>query len=104
MASKRRLSSGSNAGLGAIDDADSDEDFDMEEDNNVKSKKSGGRRSTGSRRRSSFGGAFQSTEEQARIAAMYSNVIKMSSENVRKWGKKRPLNKYNLDKITYRIY
>jgi hypothetical protein len=94
----RRLS-GASTGL-LSDNEDSDFEHDGEEERTStaasKSKKVGGtnvggvantqRRSAvatqNGRRRSSFGGArFQSAEEQAKVVAMYTNVIKLSSEN-----------------------
>ena len=85
---KRRLSN--NKGfLGQLAEEEDDDD-----DNNIKhGMNSGGRggisnrRSLGGRRRSSFGSHSSkspgSSVEQSRIAEMYRNVIKMSSENVR---------------------
>jgi hypothetical protein len=68
-----------------VEDNDDDED----DSNDMSSVHSGisRRRSLGGRRRSSFGSHSSkspgSSAEQSRIAEMYKNVIKMSSENVR---------------------
>lgn len=70
----------------AVDDIDDDDD----ETSSINSSSFGGisrRRSLGGRRRSSFGShnskSPASSADQTRIAEMYKNVIKMSSENVR---------------------
>lgn len=82
---KRRLSS--NKGLLGLNVEDDD---DEDESNDMNSSGYGGisrRRSLGGRRRSSFGSHHSkspgSSAEQSRIAEMYKNVIKMSTENVR---------------------
>ena len=71
----------------ALEDHDDDEDDSNDMNSSVHSGISR-RRSLGGRRRSSFGSHSAkspgSSAEQSRIAEMYKNVIKMSSENVRK--------------------
>ena len=71
-----------------LEDHDDDEDDSNDMNSSVHSGISR-RRSLGGRRRSSFGSHSSkspgSSAEQSRIAEMYKNVIKMSSENVRIW-------------------
>lgn len=84
---KRRLSNNKGfLGQSAEDDDDDDDNI----THGMNSSGRGGisnRRSLGGRRRSSFGSHSSkspgSSIEQSRIAEMYKNVIKMSSENVR---------------------
>jgi hypothetical protein len=83
---KRRIS----ANKGFSDLPTHDHDDDDEDDSNAMNFSAGisRRRSLGGRRRSSFGShnskSPASSAEQSRIAEMYKNVIKMSSENVSK--------------------
>lgn len=88
--SKRRLSQGSPALMALVDDDDIEQENEIDPMALVHASGSSrhGRKSIspGSRRRSSFGGLqkspTKSSAEQARIAEMYKNVIKLSSENV----------------------
>lgn len=86
---KRRLSN-NNGFLGPSAEDNDDDDDDINTTQSITSGGRGGissRRSLGGRRRSSFGSHSSrspgSSLEQSRIAEMYKNVIKMSSENVR---------------------
>jgi len=78
---------GGNGGamLGQVFDDDSDEENSVNGSPVPGAGKAGASRGSGTgqvRRRSSFGGArFKNQEEQARIVDMYTNIIKMSSEN-----------------------
>ena len=96
---KRRLSRGGSAGplLGKTYDSEEDSDADlMDEEEDEPAPR--GRSVSGSangRRRSSFGGArFENAEEQERVVGMYTNIIKLSSEN-----KINDKNSWNLDLI-----
>jgi hypothetical protein len=110
MAGGRRLSRGGSAGAlvgkqstESDDESDFDDLMDDEDDEDDavvpsgsgRSSKGGGSTQGGGRRRSSFGGArFANAEEQERVVSMYSNVIKLSSEN-----KINDKNSWNLDLI-----
>ena len=107
---KRRLSRGGGAKAllgGKVADSDSEEsDMDLMDENNDKrdstqstsgngSTRGGSRGGSSGRRRSSFGGArFANADEQARVVSMYTNIIKLSSEN-----KINDKNSWNLDLI-----
>ena len=107
---KRRLSRGGSAkdllGKQHVDSEEEDSDMDLMDDHNDKresaqsisgnnSNRGGSRGGSSGRRRSSFGGArFANAEEQARVVGMYTNIIKLSSEN-----KINDKNSWNLDLI-----
>ena len=107
---KRRLSRGGGAKAllgGKVADSDSDEsDMDLIDEVYDKrdstqstsgngSSRGGSRGGSSGRRRSSFGGArFANADEQARVVSMYTNIIKLSSEN-----KINDKNSWNLDLI-----
>ena len=85
----RKLSKPVNGGSGSLLGQVFDDDSDCENDENRSPIPSAGKQpsrersnSNGPRRRSSFGGArFKNEEEQTRIVDMYTNIIKLSSEN-----------------------